>query len=315
MKLYKLKIVPRSSQITPWQSDTVMGSLCWIIRQKQGEEKLKDFIRLNQEGQYPFVVSGCFPGEYLPKPMAGNVFPFDEDIPKKQVLEIADQAKKAKGENYLNLDEFNQVIMGGRTEIASKGNYQLDVGVMHNTISRYTNTTTEGSLFELFETFWSVPYLTMYAYISDGQEDYFLDLMEQLAQKGYGKRASIGKGVFSVEGFNEFDGFAEPGGANCFVSLSNYVPASSDPVKGQYKTFVKYGKLGQDLGLSENPFKKPLLMIKPGAVFWTPSPRKVYGRLVEKVSGQHDEVVQFGLTLAVPAYIDNPFSNSQEISA
>lgn len=313
MKLYKVKIFPRSSQITPWQSDTLMGSICWIIRQKEGEDKLKEIIQLYANGVYPFVVSGCFPGDYLPKPMAGSEYPIEEGMPKTDILNNADRDKRAKEEDFLTLDEFNTLISGRQTDINHKGNYKVEVGVMHNTISRYTNTTGTGSLYEQFETFWPVPYLTMYAYISDGYKEYFSELLEELSKKGYGKRTSIGKGAFEIQELEEFTGFIKPEKPNCFISLSNYIPAKADPTTGQYKTFVKYGKLGQGYGLTENPFKNPLLIMPPGAVFWTHEPKNIYGRLVKNISVSHSNVVQFGLTVALPGRIKKPSSIRGEV--
>ena len=104
----------------------------------------------------------------------------------------------------------------------------------------------------------------------------------------------------------EFTGFKIPDQPNCFVSLSNYIPKKTDPVQGQYKIHVKYGKLGQAYAHADNPFKKPLLMLKPGAVFWTDKPQHAYGRLVYSVSDTYPEVVQIGSTLAIPARLQNP---------
>jgi len=305
MKIYKLKIKVKSSNITPWQSDTIFGSLCWALSQKEGVESLKNFLAEYDNGFYPFVVSDGFPGDYLPKPMAGNTFPVEEDKDKEQALQIAQKAKKAKKTNWVTVQEFNTIINNGCIEIESKERQNIEIGVMHNQISRITDTTEEGSLYELSEVFWT-NHLSIYFAVDCAVKNKIIELFEILALKGFGKRAAVGKGSFIIEEVSEFNGLKVPSNANSFVSLSNYVPKADDPVWGQYKTFVKYGKLGQDYAYRENPFKKPLLMIRPGAVFWMEHPKFAYGRMVKNISPQFDHVVQCGCILAIPALIDQP---------
>ncbi|MFZ5942935.1 MAG: type III-A CRISPR-associated RAMP protein Csm4 [Bacillota bacterium] len=304
MKIYKLKIKVKSSNITPWQSDTIFGSLCWALSQKEGEESLNNFLAEYEKGQYSFVVSDGFPGDYLPKPMAGNLFPIEE-INKDKAIENAKKAKRAKKTNFVTIEEFNKIINNGLTEIQSKEKQSVEVGVMHNQISRLTDTTEEGGLYELQEVFWQ-NHLSIFFTVDEVLKGKIIDLFEILAIKGFGKRAAVGKGSFTIDKLEEFTGFNIPPNANSFVTLSNYVPKANDPVLGQYKTFVKYGKLGQDYAYRGNPFKKPLLMILPGAVFWTKQPQLAYGRLVKKISPQFTNVIQSGCTLAIPSFIDKP---------
>ncbi len=91
---------------------------------------------------------------------------------------------------------------------------------------------------------------------------------------------------------------------NAVVMLSNYIPAAKDPQQGRYKAFIKYGKLGGEFTFLDNPFKKPVMMFKPGSVFWDDNPRAVYGRTVPDVNIQKKEVVHFGCSVAIPAYFD-----------
>jgi CRISPR-associated protein Csm4 len=311
MKLYRVKLRLQSSHITPWHSDTILGSLCWIIAQQEGENRLAEFLRHYQNGDIPFVVSNCFPGDLLPKPMAGNFIRLQE-LSKEEALEQADKAKQSKKTELVTLTEFNAIINNQLTDISSKKNMTMEIGVMHNQINRFSGTTTEGSLYEQHEIFWQQPYLSLYAGIEAGWEEKFLALMEKLSQKGYGKRVSVGKGIFKLDDFSLFNEVVTASKANAIVTLSNFVPKASDPVAGQYKTFVKYGKLGQTFATGENPFKKPLMMIKPGAVFWTDEPQMSYGRLVNGISDDFPEVVQFGYTLAIAAAIEKPVVNINE---
>jgi CRISPR-associated protein Csm4 len=82
--------------------------------------------------------------------------------------------------------------------------------------------------------------------------------------------------------------------------LSHFVPAKNDPTNGAYKTMVKYGKLGEEKTFCGNPFKKPLIVLKPGAVFKTQIMKPFYGRLLEKIAFADPAMVQYGYAFPVP---------------
>jgi CRISPR-associated protein Csm4 len=306
MKIYRMKIKPKGSHITPWHSDTLFGSLCWVLVQKSGDCFLREFLNEYKEGRFPVVISNGFPGDYLPKPMAGNVFPETENPGKYEEIAKAIKIKEAKKTTLISLDEFNSIINNQHIELKPKDKLRIEVGVMHNQISRMTDTTIDGGLFEQHEVFWEDTYVSIYFGIKDEWKDIVEELMHVLAVRGYGKRASAGKGHFSIEDFCEFKGFNIAGNPNSFVCFSNYIPCETDPVDGQYSTFVKHGKLGQYFASCDNPFKKPILMINPGAVFWDDNPGFAYGRLAERVSVVFPEVVHCGCSLAIPSYITKP---------
>ncbi|MFZ6017245.1 MAG: hypothetical protein ACOYU0_06520 [Nitrospirota bacterium] len=118
------------------------------------------------------------------------------------------------------------------------------------------------------------------------------------------KKKSIDKGQFSLEGIEEFNDFDGLEGANGFVTLSNFCPEENDPTEGVYKTFVKYGKLGEEFTFCGNPFKKPLIMLKTGSVFKTNGkPKEFYGRMIEGVSSVKPEVIHYGYAFAVSMFL------------
>ena len=73
-----------------------------------------------------------------------------------------------------------------------------------------------------------------------------------------------------------------------------------DPTDGAYKIMIKYGKLGEEKTYCGQPFKKPLIMLRPGAVFRTSPVKPYYGRLVEDVAYSDSSVVQYGFAFSVP---------------
>ena len=63
---------------------------------------------------------------------------------------------------------------------------------------------------------------------------------------------------------------------------------------------IKYGKLGEEKTFCGQPFKKPIIMLKPGAVFYTDDVKPFYGGLVESISDAEPSVVQYAFAFAVP---------------
>jgi CRISPR-associated protein Csm4 len=74
-------------------------------------------------------------------------------------------------------------------------------------------------------------------------------------------------------------------------------------LSGRWGLRVKLGKLGEELAASEDPFKRPLIMLTPGSAFYDSPVKEYYGRIVGEVSPAHPEVVQYGLALPVPILV------------
>ncbi len=174
---------------------------------------------------------------------------------------------------------------------------------LKNQINRLTSTTageedTGGHLFSFSQYRWK--YVSIYARIADDFVETARQLFQYLGQSGYGKRKSVGYGQLSLLEFKEFTGFSSPPDANGFISLSNFVPAANDPAQGYWQVLVKYGKLGEELATSENPFKKPLIMFTAGSCFYDSPCKEYYGRLVKNLTTVSQKVAQYGLALALP---------------
>ncbi len=304
MRLYRIKIYPRSSYITPWQSDTLMGSLCWVMRQMYGESELQEFLNCCLEDNYPFVVSDGFPGDLLPRPLVGLYHETGEQVDRQEAMSRFAAFKRARKAFYIDLQEFNAITAGNPVDLKLRGPVEVSVPTLHNSVSRLSGSTIEGSLFEEQERFGREEYMSLYVRVADKWLKRFTELIEGLSQKGYGRRSSVGKGAFDAEAPELFEGFKKKQEANAVVMLSNYIPAAHDPQEGRYKAYIKYGKLGGEFTFLENPFKKPIMMFKPGSVFWDDNPRAVYGRTVPDVNIQKKEVVHFGCSVAVPAFFE-----------
>lgn len=303
MKTYRLKLRLRGSYATPFDADTIFGGLCWTLRYFEGEKALRNFLNEYFENRPPLILSNGFPGDYLPKPLIprslGNC------RSQKELISSAKEAKRIKKISFLTPEEFLAMAQGKDVNISDKEKLVLETVTIHNQINRSLNTTAAGGqLYETMEFYNSsqCDFISVYVRSEERFADRFMRLFEKLGQSGLGKRKSSGSGAFSVMELKEFEGFTVDN-PNAFITLSNFVPSSSDPTEGFYHSKIKYGKLGEHYALSECPFKRPLFMIKAGSVFLAQTIRPYYGRLVKNVVPQKPEVVHYGYAFALPAYV------------
>lgn len=295
MKTYCIELKLESPVLTPFQADTIFGHLCWMVKYGDGEEALGKFFEPFKRGEPPFLISDGFPWDLLPKPLSAE-------------LNITDpiQRKNIKKLKWVEIPDFDRIRRGKTiTEFGTKEDKSpTQTTSTHNIINRLTNTTlSEGGVYIIQETL--IPEVSIYLkVVSDEWKDKVIELLQTLSKTGYGRKKSIGKGQFSVKEVGEFT-FNTIKNANGFITLSNFCPAETDPTEGFYKTFVKYGKLGEEFTFSGNPFKRPLLMVKTGSVFKTNNqPKEFYGHLVQDgIAPAKPEVIQYTYAFAVPVIL------------
>jgi CRISPR-associated protein Csm4 len=275
MKLCRFRLVPESPWLTPWQSDTLAGLLCWACAHTEGDVALQqDVIAPALAGQPPFVLSDAFPNDWLPLPSVVRLAKWPPDQRKT--------VKRARWLSQPSFERFQQGDMPGTSDLIQASGV-LEYTQLRNCIGRTTNTTSQGG--ELFPREESVlakegRFLTVYVRVQDGIVTRFWQWVEELASWGFGADRSAGKGQFRLDSDLEpFPKLDNVSGANGSVVLSTFQPASSDPADGAWEAFTKYGKLGPDYGL-ENVFKRPLILLRPGACFRASEPQKWYGRAI-----------------------------------
>lgn len=287
MKTYKIRLTTYSGILTSFQADTIFGHLCWVVAHRDGCESLIKFLKPFNEGSPPFVISDGFPMDLFPKPLSA------------EFLFASDKKKEIKKIKFIHWKEFDSIRKCKECEIkeADPTKYKT---TPHNKIDRLSWTTpTTGGLYSLEEFF--IPYVSVYLkVVSDEWKERVINLFTTLSKTGYGSKKSIGKGQFEVEDIKEFN-FEKIKNADGFITLSNFCPIKDDPTEGFYRTFVKYGKLGEEFTFCGNPFKKPLVMIKTGAVFKTDAnPKDFYGGIVNNIAPAKPEVVQYAYAFTVP---------------
>jgi CRISPR-associated protein Csm4 len=275
MKLYRFRIVPESPWRTPWQSDTLSGLLCWMCARTEGDAVLRrKIIDPGLEGHPPFVLSDAFPGDWLPLPAAVRLADWQP----------ADR-KSVKRGKWLSVAAFNRVQEGQRPALSdliqTPGVH--DYTQLRNNIRRVSNTTAHaGGLFPTNESVLGaeVEHLSVYARLRDDFVQFFWQLVKELSDWGFGADRTAGKGQFRLESeLEQVEALSGPNQANGCIVLSTFQPAAADPTDGGWEAFTKYGKLGPDFGL-ENVFKRPIIVLRPGACFLHSSGMPWLGRAI-----------------------------------
>ncbi len=301
MTLYKVSITPKSSFVTPLRGDTLFGQICWALSYKFGKNELENL--LSSYNEKPFlIVSDAFASGYLPKP----------SIPSQNLGENIDEKKQNRKKIWLSLKDLqNANFANAKTndEIGIKAKPNL---VMRNSINRLNFTT--GDDF--------APY-GVQEFNLDKSDIYFLideskfgleklkTALNLVAQMGYGKKASIGKGRFECGEFEKISGFCEFGEANtdkqdAFMTLSPCV-LDGEFKHCFYEPFTRFGKHGADWA-NANPFKKPILMIDCGAVLVANESESIkakgfVGKAIKGISSHKNTVSQgYAIVVATKIY-------------
>ncbi len=323
MLTYRALLSPQSAALSPWQADTLFGHLCWLLLYEYGEAYLLDFLAAyrSPDPRPPLLFSDGFPAGWLPRPLLPLCPTAARPRLKREQAQALQDSKEDKRRRWLSLEDFNALRRGETPPLSGPG-LQLKASrpVLKNQINRLTGGTTalddapgSGNLYSLqeirlVESQSAAPQeLAVYLRAADEAAAARAgEWLKQLSCSGYGAKKSSGYGQFSLMEFAPFPAFDPPlASANGFVSLSNWTPAATDPTQGYYATLVKYGKLGEELVCTGNPFKFPLTMLKAGSAFYAPDPlRPWYGRLLEGVAPGAPQVVHYAFAFALPARLD-----------
>jgi CRISPR-associated protein Csm4 len=297
MKSYRFKLRPLAPWSTPWQADTIFGSLCWELRKLQGEESLKRFLQEFGEGEPPFVLSDALPEGWFPRPLYARLQP------------LAGLNFKAKLPDWICERQFRSLVRESGLVVPQPWWPEpiFSTRALHAAIDRFGGTTGEGgNLFEVEE--WSFDshadpssrHLVLYVR-TKGSLDLVSALLQSLAASGFGKKKTIGRGAFEVMGEAEpCEWMDENTEADGFVSLSHFVPHPADPTDGLWSLLTKYPKYAAAAPVP-GPFKGRLTMMRPGSAFRVAGPtRSFYGRMLKGLHTDFPGSVHYGLAFPVP---------------
>lgn len=307
MKIYRAVLEAVSSYASPLHSDTVFGAFCWAYKYQYGEQALIEFLEYFTAKDPVIIFSNVYPENLLPFPMIHLPFKKADDNERKVIkLERYKQQKEMKKMEYLTIEDFNMIINGQIRRITKGDKQQKEVINYGNLVNRLSNAVgderEEAGLYQRKDIY-PESLLTVYYKIKEGWEEKCEKVLRLAFNMGIGADKSSGKGIFNIVKTEEFENFSIPSDANGFVVLSNYIPAADDPVNGYYKTMVKYGKLDREYAATEKPFKKPLLMITEGSVFYDMNVRPFYGRVVQGISNYNSRIIHNGIAFVIPMKI------------
>jgi len=308
LKVYQVNIRPLTGFGIPIKGDTLFGHLCWQLYYdsnlvgKSLESLLTDY------SVNPFcIISSAFPfvnGKvYLKKPS----LPMHILYKKYSDEELISKRKDLKKEMYFKLElplsplhelEFVDKPEGKEVE---KRDEQVRC-----TIHRLLGTTSGGGFSPyVIPKHWYITDLAIFVGIRDDiKVKGIIEGLSRIGKFGYGKDATSGWGKFEIVSYQEID-FYERLNSNCnaYYTLSPSLPEKNiNYRKIYYEPTIRFGRHGDILSVSKNPFKAPVLMADEGAVYIPEKFEKRFylGRAVYGVSSILEKAVVQAYSLVIP---------------
>jgi len=337
VKTHAITITPQSPFGTPLKGDSLFGHFCW--QAVHDPDLLRGGLdaRIGRYVEKPFAVfSSAWPQirsngntiYCLPRPAMPASYV--EGMSRKIRIETRKKEKKKK---WLLLDSADLRLgmvncrMANDREVfdlcfdalavREKRNLQfvdenqkkpvVTASQTHNSISRLILTT--GKDFDPFsmENFHYLPGIKLVIFTAIDEEA--LDPaslragLERIGLFGFGRDASTGLGRFAIEKIEELDWPLAGPGQGCYI-LAPCVP-EHDRFAEQFSVpFTRFGRHGDRLVLSGNPFKNPVVMADEGAVFFPAQGKEpdtpYIGRAVTGLSLAEKRTVGQGYALCLP---------------
>lgn len=338
MKLYKITLKPTSGIGTPFKGDTIFGRFCWQAASDPDllNGGLEKWIAMYPER--PFAVFSSARPSFAND--AKSVYALKKpDLPmeyltgglpksRKQVIETAKDLKKEKWillEDGLKLDiqnlnrtsdkdlrkkAYKQLTEPSKRAMLKSGREDFVATEIraHNTINRQTQTTGTPPFAPYsreVQHYYPETELALFVLLDEEATDVdrVTHGLEQIGKFGFGRDASTGLGRFDVLETDELPP-PDPTGMNAAYTLAPCVPEPGVYGRMYYAPFTRFGKHGDVLAVSGNPFKNPVLMADEGAVLVPRDPavlkRPYLGRAVTGVSKVQPEAVVQGYSIHIP---------------
>ncbi len=338
MKLYEFIIQPRSPFGTALKGDTLFGHFCWQARHDSTllNGGLDKWIALYDEK--PFAVfSSAWPK------LTGSSNPFyalkRPDLPLFRLFReegrdrktIMKERKKKAGRKWLKVPENLEICLNEESflndaDLANlaygdltydvrramrgkeKPKFKIDYLQPHNTINRQTMTTGEG-MFSPYSSssvcYYPQTELAVFILIDEEASDFerVHAALERIGSLGFGRDASTGQGRFDLAEAEEKE-LPDCKGSNAVYALGPVVPERGTCIDAFFTPFTRYGKHGDLLATSRNPFKCPVVMADEGAVFLpkdkTTFNKPYLGRAISNISKSEPRTVAQGYAPCLP---------------
>ena len=346
MKTIEITIKPISGFGTPMKGDTIFGHICWQAAYDSslfGGRTIDQLLSDYETNPFLIISSAFFKVGNNEKTIRVLKRP---DIPLPSLFDFQGKSKKEiiRMRKVLKSKRWMKIPDGGRIESLKKIDYISDSELVeesilsstekgqlearkkgaksivaefsqpHNTINRLTNTTGEGR-FAPFVSDQSVflGQIELILYVGL-REDISIEqtrvALQRIGETGFGKDASTGLGKFNVISAEEFSlsslGSDTPNA--CYV-LAPSVPEKNTFLQMYFAPFTRFGRHGDVLAKSSNPFKNPVIMADEGAIFMPAdldrTMNKPYiGTAVTNISKAEPNAVTQGYSLYIPVIVE-----------
>jgi CRISPR-associated protein Csm4 len=331
LKCYEIIIKPQSGFGTPIKGDTLFGHFCWQARYDPAllNGGLDRWIDLYS--QRPFAVfSSAWPKLWVDKkgyyalkrpdlPLF-RLFPVEGKDRQKRMAERKEREKQKwflAGEDlHINLKTmeyksekeladlaFCELTGESRRIMRGKDNRLIANFLQpHNTIDRRIMTTGEGifSPYVMPSVFF-YPEMELSIFILIDEEATDIErlriALERIGSRGFGRDASTGLGRFDL-GEDDEKILPDMPDANACYTLAPSVPEKGVFKDAYFTPFTRFGRHGDILASSGNPFKNPVIMADEGAIF-VPTDKNAFkkpylGRAVRNLSKSEPRTVAQG---------------------
>lgn len=344
MKVYEIAIKPISGFATALKGDTIFGHFCWQIAYDKDllgsplNELLDDY------SSNPFIVfSSAFPKFYIEKKYH---YAFKRpDLPIDEIFDFSagkrekiEKRKENKAKKWMMVKQGERVVSFKGAACVSDNDlfvmakknatdesmlkfkksgsmsFHAPFNQPHNTIDRRTGTTGVGGFAPYSvdqHMYFPETKLALFVGINDSRISIegVIKGLKRIGETGFGRDASTGSGRFELGEASDIDlfimGAEKP---NACYTLSPCVPEKDTFQKMFFAPFTRYGKHGDILAKSANPFKNPVIMADEGAVMF-PKADDVFdkpyiGRGVTNISKAEPRSVMQGYSLYLPVRVE-----------
>jgi CRISPR-associated protein Csm4 len=336
VKFYEISLLPQTGFGTPLKGDTLFGHFCW--QAAYDDTLLEDGLaaRVAAYAGQPFVIfSSAFPklndgaaGYALKRPDMPFTSFLPAEVDRKQRIIQTKENKTRKwmvvqndltldfsAANFITDEQLYRKSSDGQPDEALPPAVDTDSQEVvtaslqpHNTINRLTGATGTG-MFTPYTTeniyYYPGTKLLVFVLIDESATDIerVCTALERIGKWGFGRDASTGLGRFEICGHTSLS-YPDPSGADGCYTLAPSVPERERFAKVYFAPFIRFGKHGDRLAKSKNPFKNPVIMADEGAMFF-PEDRTVFdkpylGMAVSGVSKVQPETIVQGYAPYLP---------------
>jgi len=344
VKVYEIILKPITGFGTPLKGDTIFGHFCWQLAYDPSlcNMPFSDAIKLYPEKPFS-VFSSAYPrlctGAEITYALRAPAIPLDRlfELPKEKSHRL-EKSKEYKARRWMLVRAEKRIICFRNME------FQNDTGLFekflagatndtkrifkrtrskllveeftqtHNSINRITGTTGEEGFapFSIDQVIFA-PEMELALFIGIDEElmtiKQVLTGLERIGESGFGKDATTGLGRFRVGEAKAIE-LAEMGSAtpNACYTLGPCVPQKGAFNDSFFLPFTRFGRHGDALAKSGNPFKAPVVMADEAAVFKPTNAdifKKPYiGTAVGGLSKAEPATVAQGYSLYVPVKME-----------